>query len=128
MDLIIFPGKNTPLKRYRPYFPGYALREIKEGDNPDVVLCHSWGIIDALKYCNEHNIRPRIVSMDGSNLTGKGVSAKGFYIFSFRSHSRTTEDDNGFYREQYYYDLPEDVRHYPYMNREIRNRILKLLI
>lgn len=124
MELIIFPGKNTPIKRYRPYFPSFKLKEIREGDNPKVVLCHSRGIIDALTYCTEHKIRPRIVCIDGTNLTDKEVSAEGFYICSFRSRSRQEEDDCGFYREQYYYDLPKDVKHYPYMNREIRNKIV----
>jgi len=50
-SVVFFPGKNTPLKRYRSYFPHLILDRPKEGENPDVVLCHSRGLDHAIQYC-----------------------------------------------------------------------------
>jgi hypothetical protein len=127
MDLIIFPGKNTPLKRYKSYFKGFNIREIKDGDRPNVIMCHSLGIVTALEYCNEHKIFPRIVCIDGVNLTSHKISTNGFYICSFRPVERRFEDDRLCYKEFVYYHLPEQIRHYPYMDKEIRDIIVNKL-
>ena len=127
MELIIFPGKDTPLKRYSSYFRDYKLREIQDGDTPSTVLAHSLGIVTAINYCRKYKINPRIVSIDGSNLIKKNVDASGFRIYSFRPVERKGEDDEKFYEDTYYYELPEKTRHYPYMNRKVRRDIFKAI-
>ena len=125
--MIIFTGKNTPLKRYKPYFPNCNLRLIQDNDHPKVILCHSLGIVHAIQYCNQHNIYPNIVCMDGTNLIDNNLSTLGFNICMFRKIERLGENDETLYTEIIYYDLQKDINHYPYMNKNIRDKIITKL-
>ena len=120
MDLIIFPGKNTPIKRYRSYFPKYNLREIAPGDKPDVILCHSIGIVNALNYCTIHKLSTRIVCMDAVEI--KTQIPDNIHIYMFRPANKHVESDTK--HEVIYYDIDENIRHYPYLNKRVRDQII----
>jgi hypothetical protein len=122
MDLVIFPGNRTPLKRYRCYFPMFLLREVKEGETPNQVLAHSLGLRKAVEYCVEHKIQMRIVCLDGVQLTEP--PPEGVNILLFRPIEKKGADDEQWYDTIIYYSLPEQVRHYPYMNKHVRDKIV----
>jgi len=120
-NLIIFPGKNCSLKRYKSYFKNFNLTEIQENDDPKVILCHSIGLVNAIKYCSEREIYPFIICMDGSAVNQK-IDEK-FHIIMFRPITRKCDDEE-WCKEVYYYDLNENIRHYPYMDKYIRDKII----
>jgi hypothetical protein len=123
-ELIFFPGKNTPIKRYKPYFYQFQLREAKQGDDPEVVLCHSLGIASAILFCTENKITPRIVCMDGTTLQ---TTCVGLKIYMFRPITKKGQDDEKWFEEIVYYDIPEEIRHYPYQHKPTRDKIVKTL-
>jgi len=120
MELIIFPGKNTPLKRYRSYFSKYNLREITDEDKPNVILCHSIGIEKALNHCIKHNLNPRIVCMDGVEIKIK-IPAN-IEIIMFRPVNKYVESDSKC--NVVYYDIDDKIRHHPYMSKKVRDQII----
>ena len=123
MDLIIFPGKNTPIKRYRSYFPKCNLREITDDDEPDVILCHSIGIINALNHCIEHKLSTTIVCMDGVEI--KTEIPNNIHISMFRPVNKHVASDTKC--EVIYYDIDHKMRHHPYMVKKVRDKILFVL-
>ena len=125
MDLIIFPGNNTSIKRYRSYFPKYNLyspREITLGDKPNVILCHSIGILNALNYCIKHNIIPTIICMDGVEI--KDPIPENIRICMFRPIDKFVESDINYEVIRYKIDDDEN-RHHPYRVKKIRDQIVK---
>lgn len=124
-DLIIFPGKNTPIKRYRSYFPKFNLKKINIYDKPEhitVILAHSIGILDALNYCIKYELNPTIVCMDGVDITIK--IPNNIRIIMFRPINKYITSDSN--HKVIYYDTDE-YRHHPYMIKNIRNDIITVI-
>ncbi len=120
MKLAFFPGKNTPLKHYRSYFPHFALYtpECKE-ENIEVILCHSRGIDDAIRYCQKYEINPVpvIISMDGIDID----IPHNIKVISFcPEHKQQSKDEK--YLQVIYY---KSQSHYPYMIKNIRDKIVE---
>ena len=121
-DLVIFPGKNTPLKRYIPYFPKFNLRKVVEGERPRVVLVHSLGLIHAINYCFRQKLRTIIICMDGVRLHQKPPD--GVRILLFRQSSKVDIGDEMWYAKIIYY---AESSHYPYMVKRLRDRIIQYI-
>ena len=150
-SIIFFPGYKTPVKRYISYFPGFKLCEVTNynyncGDSS--VLTHSIGLVNALIYFSQQNIKPKhIVAMDPPHLSNdsmlrkiKGgdkslaeiyqrfidsdINMKDWNITIYRNINKKNDKDNDKYSEIIYYN--EDT-HYPYQIRNVRNSIVAKL-
>lgn len=108
MRVLLLPGKNTPFKRYKPYFP--ALELLANDDAPDVILCHSAGIEGALA----HPSGAPIVAMDPSVLPENAPRVKATFV------RRGREIPNGAQNVIVY----EEQTHWPFMIRHVRNQIV----
>ena len=125
MDLVIFPGKNTPIKRYRSYFRGYNLREIEPGEKPSIILCHSIGITRALEYCTGNDVlNTAIICMDGVEIEMEIPGNIRIYMFRpVDKHVSTDVKCEQVIR----YDIDTKIRHHPYMDKKTRDKIIKLI-
>lgn len=103
----IFPGRDTPVKRYKAYFPKINLITTE----CDIALCHSRGIEQALKSNAKF-----IIAMDPSEFP---INCEKCFIWSRKGR-----------------DIPDQVlnlkeyseqTHYPYQVRRIRNEIVELI-
>lgn len=119
MRVAFFPGKGTPLKRYKPYFPNIELY-IPNNDEPDVILCHSLGYKHAVEFCRNNDISPKLVVMDGVILD-ENVEDLDIVFFCpvDREKQQVTEIIT--------YEIDEQLKHYPYMNKNIRDKIVNEL-
>ncbi len=121
-----FPGKNTPLKRYRSYFRNLTLI-IPNNTNSDTVksiLCHSRGLEHAIKYCTDNNINPMIVSMDGVQVD----IPKNLQVVCFRPESKKETGDENLYEFLIYYKNNIKYNHHPYMIKNVRDKIINILV
>jgi hypothetical protein len=106
-----FRGKNTPLKRYKSYFKGKL--NIDSSDS-DIALCHSLGIVDALKSDAKYIIAmdPTIISDDAR-------------VYNWIPNSRECSDElTNVYRYKMSKGM-EDQSHYPYKTANIRDKIVE---
>jgi hypothetical protein len=109
-----FCGKDTPLKRYKSYFKNKL--NIDSSDST-IALCHSLGIIDALKSDAKYIIAmdPTIISADER-------------VYNWLPESRECSDKlTNIFR----YKMPEgmeDQNHYPYKAANIRDKIVEQMI
>lgn len=116
--VLFYPGRNKPLKSYQAYFNDIILTTNVDESTSDVVLCHSRGIVDALKHSNKH-----IIAMDPSSCDLDNVP-KNTFITVFLQEHRKSEFKTGERKTFIYYQ--EDT-HYPYMVKTLRNKIMSLL-
>ena len=142
-SILFFPGYRTPIKRYQSYFSNLKLVTEMDENSIKVILCHSIGILHALEYCEIHQIQPKIVCMDGSYLTPEYVINKPpqiqqiydhffslkidphkYMIYLFRFAGKKHED---LYHQIVYYTYIKNS-HHPYMDRTLRNKIVRLLL
>lgn len=128
MQLAIFPGKGMTIKRYQAYFPMFNLCNI--GDtvttHTTMALCHSRGLIDAILYCGSHDISPKIICMDGSDIPPQlYASCIKYEIIAFRPIHKQFYPDSECFSQIIYYNIDEKIRHYPYMDKNIRDKIVK---
>jgi hypothetical protein len=112
--IAFFPGKDTPLKRYKSYFPGFSLKIPEDGEYPTVILCHSRGLQHAVDFCIRNNINPTIISMDGVE-----VEVTDLKIVNFCPVGKDTIYDDIFYES-----TKEDA-HYPFKIKFVRDKIIK---
>lgn len=63
MKIVFFPGKNSPVKTYRSYFPTLELVSPDEVENPEKVLCHSLGLKNAVEYYRGKGEKLTIISI-----------------------------------------------------------------
>lgn len=112
--IAFFPGKDTPLKRYKSYFPGFSLKIPEDGEYPFVILCHSRGLQHAVDFCIRNNIKPTIISMDGVEIEIPNIK-----IVNFCPVGKDTKYDNIFYES-----TKEDA-HYPFKIKFVRDKIIK---
>lgn len=117
-EVMFFPGKNTPLKRYVSYFPKLSLTASQN----DIILCHSRGLDHAVQYCLQHKIEPLIVSMDGVQID----IPEHLNVISFRPEHKQPLGDEYMYTKTIYYDVKET--HHPYMNKKVRDQIMREII
>ena len=120
MKIAIFPGKNTPLKRYKSYFTNIELYIPTQHDKPNIVLCHSLGYKHAIEFCINNNIYPKIVVMDGVVLE-QDVSDLDIVFFC------PYDKQPPLVKRVIIYEVAE-LKHYPYMHKNIRNKIIKELL
>jgi len=116
-EVIFFPGKDTPLKRYVSFFPSLKLKLASEQDNPKLILCHSRGLENAIKYCAMRGINPIIIAMDGVQIE-KSFELK---VINFRPERKRNLGDENMYMKIIYY---KSDTHYSYMEKNIRNLIV----
>lgn len=118
--IVFFPGKNTALKRYVPYFPMFELIKPEDDPNPKCILVHSLGLYDAVTYYANSVIKPVIISMDGVKLDSV---AEDTTIISFRPEHKIDNYDNG--SKVIYYKVKPELSHYPYMDKRVRDIIVQ---
>ena len=127
MNVVFFPGKDTPIKRYVSYFPTLVLIETNDNvnniDNP--ILCHSKGIIDAIKYCSLIDREITVISMDGVEIDSVPDNVT---LVSFRpEHKKCIGDRELCLSEKVkvvYYKSNMNDSHHPYRIKNVRNMIL----
>lgn len=113
ITVTLFPGKNTPFKRYISYFRKHLnIISPDEKETTDIVLCHSLGIIDALKSNTKY-----IIAMDPTILSDDQRVIN--WIPSNRQYP--TEIVNIIK-----YNMKERA-HYPYESKVIRDKIIKYI-
>lgn len=122
MEILFFPGKNTPLKRYTSYFPGIELSTQTQIENPTLILCHSKGLKNAIEYVTNRNIQPMIIAMDGVHTD----IPKNIKVISFRPDHKKNLGDEHMYHDIIYYTMKENT-HHPYMQRNIRDKIIETI-
>jgi hypothetical protein len=122
MNVLFFPGKDTPIKRYVSYFPSLILTEPNENIVDMNILCHSRGLSDAISYCQKYDVHPLIVSMDGINVT-----TDKYKIISFRPEHKVNVGDEHLYHENIYYKAKLDDQHHPYRIKKVRDKIISIL-
>jgi len=118
MEILFFPEKNTPLKRYMSYFPSLRLvvKRIEDiHECPAVVLCHSRGIDSALAL-TERFPTVKIVAMDPSICPANNPNV---YVFV----QKAREFSNALNMTTY-----TEPTHYPYEVRKLRNAIVKCIV
>ena len=151
-SIIFFGGYKTPIKRYISYFPGFELCSVTECNYcsglSSNILTHSIGLVNALIYFSEQNIKPTyIIAMDPPNLFHDNISKKiqgddktlsaiyqqyrdtninlsDWNITVFRNISKKDDKDTGVYSGVRYYT--QDT-HYPYQIQAVRNSIVSML-
>lgn len=112
MDVILYPGRDVPRKRYQAYFRKYInLCEVSE--HPIAILCHSRGIEGALQ--DEHKDIP-IIALDPSFFPDNNR------VFIWARKGRIVDEHNLniiWYEEQ---------THYPHEVKHIRDQIVEFII
>ena len=121
-NIMFFPGKNMPLKRYTSYFRRINLI-LSDPLNTNVFLSHSRGIVDAIEYCINNNINPTIISMDGIELKSK---PKNLPVISFRPLHKQHIGDEYMYKTNLSYSAKQT--HHPYMDKKTRDLIENVII
>ena len=121
VEVLFFPGKNTPLKRYIPYFKKLVLKIPREEIETLTILCHSKGLENAIQYCKKNNLTSRIVSMDGV----RSVVPDDIKVVCFRPEHKRNIGDEKMYHKIIYYETNQETSHYPYMNKQVRDQIVK---
>jgi hypothetical protein len=113
MNIIFFPGKNTPLKRYKSYFKPYILTENCNDSNHSVIVCHSIGIDKALQQNREFPI----IALDPTHLCVGNRVVKSW--INSKRYGNIEIDGENITIEWY----SEDT-HYPYQIKRVKDRIL----
>lgn len=116
MFVLFFPGRNKPVKSYQCYFPNLTLVTDPEDKriNVNTILCHSRGIEMALQFKD----RP-IVAMDPSVFDTKLHDKCTIFLNQTRKDEFADKTAIIFYQQD---------THYPYMNRQLRNKIVACLL
>lgn len=117
ITVTLFVGKNTPLKRYVAYF-GKSLIIVPPDDKKttDIVLCHSLGIVQALKSDAKY-----IIAMDPT------VISDDKRVINWIPIVRQYPVEMG---NVIQYEMPVDMKeraHYPYESKVIRDKIIKYI-
>lgn len=106
--VLFFPGRNTPIKRYRSYFPTLELSV--DEPHPTVILCHSAGIVPALAYSGSIPI----IAMDPSVIPENKPQIKAMFVRQGREIPPNALN----------VILYSEQTHMPYMFRNLRNQIV----
>lgn len=142
MEVVLFPGYNCHQKLYESYFPKLQLispENITKYDQHITILTHSIGIVDAILWVREHSISNyNIIAMDPPVMCKvsrffrddvlKLKYEKFFEIENDVDYSKIqvfrSDDKRGLldkFKNVIYYD---DITHYPYQVKKIRDEIL----
>jgi hypothetical protein len=125
IKVLFFPGKNTPLKRYKSYFPTFDLTQFYDVSNPPkIIMCHSAGIHDALLWVRTHSSKLCIVCMDPQKISPDDLPIT-VPLYLFRKQKTYDEEDTKFYSAHVHYSIDT---HYPYQVKSIRNAIVNTIM
>jgi hypothetical protein len=155
-DIAFFCGYKVPPKRYISYFsklnlvfdPLISGNESKSKKYP-IIITHSYGIINALMYCEELVYFPTlIIAIDPPDISIDNIKSKllsdlsvdlktsynryleqkisldNYNIYVYRNINKKNYLDTGSYKNVYWYNFES---HYPYTNKKIRDDIYALI-
>jgi hypothetical protein len=132
MDVVFFPNHKVKLQQYVKYFTDVNLinpSDVVVQTGRDIcVLAHATGIIDALKWCKNNKVSPKIiVSLDGSALINvddlSSIDLNMYNLCLFRQEWKRQIKDIT-YKQAIYYSGYDN---HPYRDKKIYDMILKML-